>query len=202
MLRVGLTGGIGSGKSAVAALLARHGAYVVDSDALAREVVAPGTPGLAAIAEAFGPVVLAADGSLDRGALAGIVFENPADRAVLNAIVHPLVAAATAERVGAAPEGAVVVNDVPLLVETGMAPLFDVVVVVEAPVETRLARLAARGLPEPEARARIAAQATDEERRAVATYVVDNSGTLDDLQRSVDALWTALNGPDARATTP
>lgn len=202
MLRVGLTGGIGSGKSEVARILAGLGAYVVDSDVLAREVVAPGTPGLLAVAEAFGPSVLAPDGSLDRAALAAVVFADEEARARLNAIVHPLVGAAAAERYAAAPEGAVVVHDVPLLVETGMAPLFDVVVVVDAPDEVRVARLVRRGLTEADARARIAAQATREERNAAAHHVVANDGTLDELRERVLALWRALpNGPDAAATT-
>jgi dephospho-CoA kinase len=202
VLRVGLTGGIGSGKSEVARILAGLGAYVVDSDVLAREVVAPGTPGLLAVAEAFGPSVLAPDGSLDRAALAAVVFADEEARARLNAIVHPLVGAAAAERYAAAPEGAVVVHDVPLLVETGMAPLFDVVVVVDAPDEVRVARLVRRGLTEADARARIAAQATREERNAAAHHVVANDGTLDELRERVLALWRALpNGPDAAATT-
>ncbi|HEX8004047.1 MAG TPA: dephospho-CoA kinase [Mycobacteriales bacterium] len=202
MLRVGLTGGIGSGKSEVAALLAGHGAYVIDSDVLAREVVAPGTPGLAAVVEEFGEGVLAPDGTLDRAALAAVVFGDPDARARLNAIVHPLVGAAAAERYAAAPPDAVVVHDVPLLVEAGMVPLFDVVVVVDAPEDVRLARLARRGLTEADARARIAAQASREERNAAATYVVTNDGTLDDLRDRVAELWRILtNGPDAGART-
>ena len=191
MLRVGLTGGIGSGKSTVARLLAEHGAYVVDSDVLAREVVAPGTPGLAAVVEEFGPGVL--DGAeLDRAALAAIVFGDDEARARLNAIVHPLVGAAAAERYAAAPEGAVVVHDVPLLVEAGMVPLFDVVVVVDADEETRVRRLVERGLPEEDARARIAAQASRETRNAAAHHVVTNDGTVDDLRGRVAALWAVL----------
>ena len=202
VLRVGLTGGIGSGKSEVARLLAAHGAYVVDSDVLAREVVAPGTDGLAAVAEAFGPGVLAPDGSLDRAALAAVVFDDPGARARLNAIVHPLVGAAAAERYAAAPPGAVVVHDVPLLVETGMAPLFDLVVVVDAPDDLRVERLVRRGLTEADARARIAAQATREERNAAADVLVENDGTLDDLRTRVAELWDRLtNGPDPGDTT-
>lgn len=192
MLRVGLTGGIGSGKSEVARLLAGHGAYVIDSDVLAREVVAPGTPGLRAVVEAFGNGVLAPDGSLDRAALAAIVFGDDEARARLNAIVHPLVGAAAAERYAAAPEGAVVVHDVPLLVETGMAPLFDLVVVVDAPDELRVRRLVGRGLTEADARARIAAQASREERNAVADVVVENDGTLEGLRDRVAGLWAFL----------
>jgi len=192
VLRVGLTGGIGSGKSEVARLLAEQGAYVVDSDVLAREVVAPGTPGLAAVVAEFGPGIL--DGAeLDRAALAEIVFRDAGARERLNAIVHPLVAAAAAEAYARAPEGAVIVHDVPLLVEAGMVPLFDVVVVVDAPEDVRLERLVRRGLPEADARARMAAQASREERNAAATYVVANDGTLDDLHRRVLALWGELS---------
>ena len=202
MLRVGLTGGIGSGKSEVARLLAEHGAYVIDSDVLAREVVAPGTPGLAAVVEAFGPGILDAGGALDRAALAAIVFEDPEARARLNAIVHPLVGAAAAERYAAAPPDAVVVHDVPLLVEAGMVPLFDLVVVVDAPDDVRVERLVRRGLTEADARARIAAQATREERNSVAAHVVENTGGLDDLRERVAELWRVLtNDPDADART-
>lgn len=189
MLRIGLTGGIGSGKSTVAGLLAERGAVVVDADRIAREVVEPGTPGLAAVVEAFGESVLAADGSLDRPALASVVFTDPAARARLDAIVHPLVrdraVALTAE---AAPD-AVLVNDVPLLVETGQAGSYDLVLVVEAELETRLARLVERGTTREDARARIAAQASDEQRRAVADVVLDNSGTLEQLVDQVDRFW-------------
>ena len=193
MLRVGLTGGIGSGKSEVARLLAAKGAYVVDSDVLAREVVAPGTPGLAAVVAEFGPGVLDDAGGLDRPALAAIVFGDEEARARLNAIVHPLVGAAAAERYAQAPPDAVLVHDVPLLVENGMAPLFDVVVVVDAPDELRVERLVRRGMAEADARARIAAQATREQRNAVAHHVVDNSGTLDELRERVAALWAVLD---------
>ncbi|HEV2890166.1 MAG TPA: dephospho-CoA kinase [Frankiaceae bacterium] len=192
MLRVGLTGGIGSGKSEVARLLAARGAYVIDSDVLAREVVAPGTPGLNAVTEEFGDGVLAPDGSLDRAALAAVVFGDAEARARLNAIVHPLVGAAAAKRYAAAPPGGVVVHDVPLLVETGMVPLFDVVVVVDAPDDLRVERLVRRGLTEADARARIAAQAGREERNAVADVVVENDGTLEDLRDRVADLWAFL----------
>jgi dephospho-CoA kinase len=184
-----LTGGIGSGKSTVSELLAARGAVIVDADRIAREVVEPGTPGLAAVVEAFGEQVLAADGSLDRPALAAVVFSDPAARARLDAIVHPLVRRRSAELVAAAPAGAVVVNDVPLLVETGQAASFDVVLVVEADPETRVARLVQRGLTEDDARARIASQATDEQRRAVADVVLDNSGTPEELAEQVDRFW-------------
>ncbi|MGY1695886.1 dephospho-CoA kinase [Geodermatophilus sp. SYSU D00814] len=197
MLRIGLTGGIGSGKSTVAALLAARGALVVDSDAIAREVVEPGTPGLAAVADAFGPQVLTADGALDRAALASIVFRDPQARARLDGIVHPLVRARAQEVVAAAPPDAVVVQDVPLLVETGQAGRFDLVLVVETDLETRLARLVRRGLSEDDARARIAAQATDEQRRAVADVVLDNSGDPDALARQVEDLWAEHVAPAA-----
>jgi dephospho-CoA kinase len=189
VLRIGLTGGIGSGKSTVSALLAQRGAWVVDADRIAREVLEPGTPGLAAVAEAFGGGVLAADGSLDRPALAAVVFSDPEARRRLDGIVHPLVRHRTAELVAAAPEDAVVVNDVPLLVETGQAASYDLVLVVEADPETRVARLVQRGLTEDDARARMAAQASDEQRRAVADVVLDNSGTTEQLAEQVERFW-------------
>lgn len=188
-MRIGLTGGIGSGKSTVSGLLAAHGAVIVDADRIAREVLEPGTPGLAAVVEAFGPGVLAADGSLDRPALAGIVFADTGARRKLDAIVHPLVRQRATELAVAAPADAVVVHDIPLLVETGQAGSYDLVLVVEADGETRVSRLVQRGLTEEDARARIAAQASDEERRAVADVVLDNAGTPEDLGRQVDAFW-------------
>lgn len=192
VLRVGLTGGIGSGKSEVARLLDERGAYVVDSDVLAREVVAPGTPGLAAVVAEFGEGVLTPSGELDRAALAAIVFGDPEARARLNAIVHPLVGAAAAERYAAAPEDAVVVHDVPLLVETGMVALFDLVVVVDAPDDLRVERLVRRGLTEADARARMASQATREQRNAAASRIVGNDGTLAELEERVAELWAFL----------
>jgi dephospho-CoA kinase len=189
VLRIGLTGGIGSGKSTVSGLLAARGAVIVDADRIAREVVEPGTEGLAAVVEAFGREVLTADGSLDRPALAAVVFSDPAARARLDAVVHPLVRRRTAELVAAAPADAVVVNDVPLLVETGQAASYDVVLVVQADPEIRVARLVQRGLSEDDARARIASQATDEQRRAVADVVLDNSGTPEELAGQVDRFW-------------
>jgi dephospho-CoA kinase len=189
MLRIGLTGGIGSGKSTVAALLAARGAVVVDADRIAREVVEPGTPGLAAVVGAFGPGVLAGDGSLDRAALAAIVFADPEARARLDGIVHPLVRARAREVIDRAAPDAVVVQDVPLLVETGQAGAHDLVLVVETDLETRVARLLQRGLSEEDARARIAAQATDEQRRAVADVVLDNSGGPEALADQVDRFW-------------
>ncbi|MGY1634216.1 dephospho-CoA kinase [Geodermatophilus sp. SYSU D01186] len=186
---MGLTGGIGSGKSTVAGLLAARGARIVDADRIAREVVEPGTPGLAAVVEAFGSGVLTAEGALDRPALAAIVFADPAARARLDGIVHPLVRARAAELVAAAPPDAVVVQDVPLLVETGQAGVYDLVLVVEADLETRVRRLVERGLTAEDARARIAAQATDEQRRAVADVVLDNSGTREELEAQVERFW-------------
>lgn len=190
MRMVGLTGGIGAGKSAVAARLAALGAVVIDSDRLAREVVAPGTDGLAQVVAAFGPGVLNADGSLDRAALARIVFADDEARRRLEEITHPLVRRRSAELIAAAPEDAVVVNDVPLLVEKGMSGLYEVVVIVFATRETRLDRLTRlRGMTLDEALARIAKQATDEERRAVADIAIDNDGTPEDLDRAVSDAW-------------
>jgi dephospho-CoA kinase len=197
VLRIGLTGGIGSGKSTVSALLAARGAVVIDADRIAREVVEPGTPGLAAVVQAFGSGVLRSDGSLDRPALAAVVFADPEARKRLDAIVHPLVRARSAELAAAAPDGAVVVHDVPLLVETGQAGSYDVVLVVEAAPEVRVDRLVRRGLTEEDARARIAVQATDEQRRAVADAVVVNDGTPDDLAGQVDRFWTERVAPAA-----
>ena len=187
VLTVGLTGGIGSGKSAVSALLAECGCAVVDADLVAREVVAPGTPGLAAVAEAFGPGVLLADGSLDRPALGALVFADDAARRRLNALVHPRVGERTAQLVAEA-DAPVLVHDVPLLVENGLAPGYHLVLVVDAPVDVRLARLRGRGLPEEQARARMAAQAGDAERRAVADVLLDNGGDLAALVEQVRAL--------------
>jgi dephospho-CoA kinase len=189
VLSIGLTGGIGSGKSTVSALLAQRGAVVIDADRIAREVVEPGTDGLAAVVEAFGESVLTADGSLDRPALAAIVFAEPDARRRLDAIVHPLVRARATEVASAAADDAVLVNDVPLLVETGQAASYDLVLVVEADPGTRVARLVQRGLTAEDARARMAAQATDEQRRAVADVVLDNSGTPEQLAAQVERFW-------------
>jgi dephospho-CoA kinase len=187
---VGLTGGIGAGKSEVARRLAELGALVIDSDRLAREVVEPGTPGLAEVVAAFGPEVLGPDGALDRPALGRRVFGDEAARHRLEAIIHPRVRARSAELIAAAPPDAVVVNDIPLLVETGIGAGFDLVVVVAASEESRLGRLARyRGMSAEEARSRIAAQATDEQRRAVADVVLDNDGSLEELHAVVDRLW-------------
>ncbi|MFD7733341.1 dephospho-CoA kinase [Kitasatospora phosalacinea] len=193
MLRIGLTGGIGAGKSEVSRQLAAHGAVIVDSDVIAREVVAPGTPGLAAVAAEFGPDVLLPDGALDRPALGRVVFADPARLAELNAIVHPLVRARSAELESAAGPDAVVVHDVPLLAENGLAPLYDLVVVIDVPDDERLRRLVGlRGMAEDEARSRMAAQATREDRLAVADLVLDNSGDLEQLTARVDELWQQL----------
>jgi dephospho-CoA kinase len=190
MLRVGLTGGIGSGKSTVAGRLGEHGAMVIDSDRLAREVVEPGTQGLAEIVAAFGEDVLAEDGSLDRGRLAAMVFTDDTARARLNAIVHPLVGARTVELMGQAPPDGVVVHDVPLLVENNLAPNYHLVIVVDAPVETRVHRLCTeRGMSEEDARARISSQAGEEARRAAADVWLDNSASRDEILAAVDKLW-------------
>ncbi|PKK13546.1 dephospho-CoA kinase [Thermomonospora sp. CIF 1] len=193
MLRVGLTGGIGSGKSEVSARLAARGALIIDADKIAREVVAPGTPGLAAVVAEFGEEVLLPDGSMDREKVGSIVFADAERRAALNAIVHPLVGQRMEELVAAAPRDAIVVYDVPLLVENGLAEMYDVVVVVDVPVQTQIERLTTRrGMSESDARARIAAQASREQRLAVADHVIDNSGTLQELEERVEALWAEL----------
>lgn len=202
-MRIAVTGGIGSGKSSVTARLAEHGAVVIDADRIAREVVEPGTPGLAAVVAEFGPGILTADGALDRPALAAIVFADPERRRALEAIVHPLVGRRSQELLDAAPADAVVVYDVPLLAESsdfGRAGGFDRVVVVTAPVETRVRRLVERGLTEADARARIAAQADDASRLAIADLVVDNGGTEAELDAAADRLWSALL--DAGDTVP
>jgi dephospho-CoA kinase len=201
MLRVGLTGGIGSGKSAVALRLAAHGAVILDGDTAARAVVEPGTPGLARIAEAFGPDVLRPDGTLDRAKLAGIVFADEAARQRLNAITHPLIlqhilaqeeAALEQAARGDGGQDTIVVHDVPLLAEGQHAADFDVVVVVDVPAELQVTRLAGRGLPEEQARARMAAQATREQRLAIADIVIDNAGSQADLDQRVAGVWADL----------
>jgi len=193
-VHVGLTGGIGAGKSSVARLLAEHGAVVLDADQAARAVVEPGTAGLAEIVEAFGEQVLAGDGGLDRAGLAELVFADRARRERLNAIVHPRVRAWMGERAAAAPEGSVVVQDIPLLVESGLAPLFDHVVVVDAGDEIRVRRLLeSRPMSEEQARTRMAAQAPREARNAAADTLIDNSGDRAELARAVDELWRELD---------
>ncbi|MEV6806080.1 dephospho-CoA kinase [Streptomyces sp. NPDC051132] len=202
MLTVGLTGGIGAGKSEVSRLLVEHGAVLIDSDRIAREVVAPGTPGLAAVADAFGTDILAADGSLDRPRLGSLVFADPGKLAVLNSIVHPLVRDRSRELQSAAAEDAVVVNDVPLLTENGLAPLYDIVIVVDASPETQLDRLVRlRGMTEEDARARMAAQATREQRRQIADVVIDNDVPLDALRKRVAEVWDDLARRARQGTT-
>ncbi|WP_327322917.1 dephospho-CoA kinase [Streptomyces sp. NBC_01210] len=193
MLKVGLTGGIGAGKSEVSRLLVSYGAVLIDADKIAREVVEPGTPGLAAVVEAFGPEILAADGTLDRPRLGSIVFSDPDRLAALNAIVHPLVGARSMELEGTAGPDAVVIHDVPLLTENSLATLYDLVIVVDASPETQLDRLVRlRGMAESEARARMAAQATREQRRDIADLVIDNDGPLEQLEPQVRKVWAEL----------
>lgn len=204
MYLIGLTGGIASGKSTIAARLAEHGAIVIDADVLSREAVEPGTPGLAAIAERFGADVIGPDGALDRSALGSIVFADDQARADLNAIVHPEVKRRSQARIAEASSdpGAVVVYDVPLLVETGRADEFDLVVVAAAPEGERVRRLVdLRGLDRVEAERRIAAQATEEQRTAVADVVIDTAGSLEHTLSQVDAVWhcaaaAAVPAPD------
>lgn len=201
MLRIGLTGGIGAGKSTVSATFSECGGIVVDGDVIAREVVEPGTEGLAALVEAFGSEILLSDGALNRPALAAVAFGDDGKRATLNSIVHPLVARRRAELIDAATETAqtpVIVEDIPLLVESQMAPLFPLVVVVHADAETRTRRLAEqREMPEADARARIAAQASDEQRRAAADVWLDNSDTPDALIGAARRLWHRRIAPFA-----
>ncbi|MFE5738474.1 dephospho-CoA kinase [Streptomyces celluloflavus] len=193
MVKVGLTGGIGAGKSEVSRLLASYGAVIVDADRIAREVVEPGTPGLAAVVEEFGAGVLAPDGTLDRPKLGGIVFADPERLKALNAIVHPLVGARSAELEASAGPDAVVVHDVPLLAENGLAPLYDLVIVIDAAPQTQLDRLVRqRGMTEDEAKSRMAAQATREQRLAIADLVIDNDGPLAELEPQVREVWERL----------
>lgn len=193
MLKVGLTGGIGAGKSEVSRLLASYGAMLVDADKIAREVVEPGTVGLAAVVDAFGAEILTPEGTLDRPRLGAIVFTDPERLATLNAIVHPLVGARSRELEAAAGPDSVVVHDVPLLTENGLASLYDLVVVVDAAPETQLDRLVRlRGMSEADARARMAAQATREQRREIADLVIDNDGPLQELEPQVRKVWDEL----------
>jgi dephospho-CoA kinase len=203
VLNVGLTGGIGAGKSEVTRRFAALGAHVIDADALAREVVAPGTPGLEAVIEEFGPGVRAADGSLDREAVAAIVFNDDEARTRLNGIVHPLIGERVvellAEYEAADPDG-VLLNDVPLIAEAGVAERYEVIIVVDAPVETQLDRLVRlRGMTREAAQARIDVQASREQRLALADYVITNDGDLDALDRQVTEVWAALK---TRAKNP
>ncbi len=193
MLRVGLTGGIGAGKSEVSQRLAAQGAILIDADAIARDVVALGTPGLAAVTDAFGTGVLRTDGSLDRERLGEIVFADPASLEVLNKIVHPLVGQRMTELERAAGPDAIVVHDVPLLAENDLAAGYDLVVVVDAPEDMQLDRLTRqRGMTAEQAQARMAAQASRDKRLAVADLVIDNSGSLAELDRQVGDLWTEM----------
>jgi dephospho-CoA kinase len=197
MQLIGLTGGIASGKSVVAARLAEHGAVVVDADRIAREVVEPGTPALARIADEFGTEVIAPDGSLDRAALGALIFRSPEKRAALNAITHPAVAERSHElfeAAGAADPRAVVVYDVPLLVEAGRSEEFDLIVVVNASTETRIARMVElRGMTRDEALHRVNSQATNTERLAIADVVIDSNGTVEQTLAQADALWAKLS---------
>jgi len=190
MLRIGLTGGIGAGKSTVSKAFAECGGVVVDGDVISREVVQPGSEGLASLVDHFGDGILLADGALNRPALAAIAFGDEKQRLALNGIVHPLVAHRRSELIAAAEQDAVIVEDIPLLVESHMAPLFPLVVVVHADVGVRLQRLVAlRGMAEADAKARIAAQATDEQRRRVADVWLDNVGSEAELIEKARELW-------------
>lgn len=193
MLKVGLTGGIGSGKSTVSALLAQYGAVVIDYDQLARDAVEPGSPALEEIVDRFGPDVVAADGSLNRPALGSVVFADPVALADLNAITHPSIRRLGESRASAAGADAIVVHDNPLLVEMGAAAQCDVVIVVDVPVDVQVRRLVnIRGMSETDARARIATQATREDRTGAADLVIDNTGSLEELTRIVGGLWREL----------
>lgn len=194
-MRVGLTGGVASGKSTVARLLGGRGAVVIDADVLAREAVAAGTSGLAEVVEVFGPGVLTGDGELDRPAVGAIVFADEARRRVLEGIIHPRVRARAAEIEAAVPPDAVVVHDIPLLAETGQGNSFDAVVVVDVPAGTQVDRMVEqRGMSREDAEARVAAQASREQRLAVATYVVDNTGSLKELRTRVAEVYADLTG--------
>jgi dephospho-CoA kinase len=195
MIRVGLTGGIGAGKSTVARMLEEHGAVVIDADAISRELVEPGEPALHLLVEEFGPEIIRADGSLNRGVLASLAFSDEDGTARLNAIMHPLIRAESQRRlVAAADDGVeIVIYDMPLLVETDQADLVDLVVVVDVPVALQIVRATdQRGLDELDVKRRIAVQATREERLAIADVVIDNSGDRWETQRQVDALWERL----------
>jgi dephospho-CoA kinase len=196
VLRVALTGGIGSGKSTVAELLRKRGAVIVDADAVARHVVEPGRPAFEQLVSRFGTEIVGSDGRLDRPALGRVAFADDGARKDLEAITHPAINEEFVRRIAQAPPDAVVVCDIPLLVEAKQAGGrgYKDVIVVEAPLDVRLARLEDRGVPRDDARARMKAQATDEQRRAVATYVIDNGGSLDDLTAQVDAIWASLQG--------
>jgi dephospho-CoA kinase len=201
VLRVGLTGGIGAGKSEVSARLAAQGAVVIDADAIAREVVEPGTEGLAEVVDAFGPEVLLPDGTLDRPRLGEIVFADPELRGKLNEIVHPRVGARMAELEREAGAASIVVHDVPLIAESGRTDAYDLVVVVDVPPRVQLDRLVRRrGMTREQAEARMAAQASREQRLAIADIVIDNSGSLAELDRQVGDLWSELRRRSVKAS--
>lgn len=192
MTRIGLTGGIGSGKSTVARMLIDRGACLVDADRIARDLVAPGSPALEQLAAEFGSQIIAADGSLDRSGLAAIAFADEASTARLNAIMHPLIRAEAEARMDALPGNVIVVYDMPLLVETKQGDVVDVIVVVDVPEEVQVARAELRGLDPQDVRRRMAAQASRAQRCAVADVVIDNSGSPEDTERQVTALWQRL----------
>ena len=192
-MRVGLTGGIASGKSTVSAILAELGAVIIDGDVLAREVVAKGTPGLAQVVEAFGPEILLPDGGMDRAKVGRIVFNDEAKRKLLEGIVHPLVFERYAALEASAPQDGVVIHDIPLLAESGRADTFDAVIVVETPAEVQVERmLRDRGWTLEDAESRIASQATPEQRRAIATHLIVNTGTREELRARVEAVYAEL----------
>lgn len=198
MRRIGLTGGIGSGKSTVAAMLEARGAVIIDADAIARELVEPGQPALDALVREFGTTILQLDGSLSRASLASLAFRDPEATDRLNAIMHPLIAEESRRRMDAAPVDAVIVYDMPLLVETGQQSLVDAVVVVDVPEEVQVERaVGLRGLEEQDVRRRIGLQSTRENRRAVADIVIDNSGSRDETEAQVERLWRSLQGATA-----
>ena len=197
-MRVGLTGGVASGKSTVSRMLAELGAVVIDADLLAREVVGRGTDGLEEVVSAFGSQVLTPTGDLDRPALGARVFADETRRRDLEAIIHPRVRARAAEIEASAPEGSLIVHDIPLLAETGQGAAFDAVVLVDVPSELQVERMVReRGWTPAEANSRIAAQASREERRAIATYVIENTGTIEDLRRRVAEVFARLRGVPA-----
>ena len=198
--RVGLTGGVASGKSTVAAMLEELGAVIIDGDALSREVVAKGTPGLEAVVQEFGAELLGADGELDRPAMGRLVFGDEQARKRLEGIVHPLVFERIVELEQEAPNDAVVVHDIPLLAEAGRAAEFDHVIVVDAPPEVQVERMIAeRGWTEEDARSRIAAQASREQRRAIATEVIENTGTREDLRKRVAEVYAEVVSAGSRS---
>ncbi len=192
MTRIGLTGGIGSGKSTVASMLAAKGAVVIDADQIARDIVEPGSPALDELVAAFGGGILRTDGTLDRGELARLAFTDSQHTKDLNAIMHPRISAESSARIAAAPAGSVVIYDMPLLVETGQVSTVDRVVVVDVPVEIQRERAIGRGLEAQDVDRRIEAQATREQRLEVADHVIDNSGNLSHTRAQVDLLWDSL----------